>query len=194
MNSISLLWNLLKFKGGLPDELITIILYKYNGFTHPIAKLLLCKTQINIYEALQYRPFIPNLLLEYNRTGYTNSLQNKLINEQKNYSNLIGYYIRNYIIYRDIGYFIPRKFGNLFYEINDDYFSIPLKNWKLHRSKKILKKIKCICDYSYWDVNKYILLERFNYNYSHILQHLEKEKNFILNSYVCQTCINIIFY
>lgn len=191
MSNISLFWNLLKIKGGLPDELITIILYKYNGLSHPIVNLLLNKTKINVYEELQIRPFIPRLLLEYTQTGYTDSLQNKLINEQKNYSNI--HYMRHYIIYRDIGYFIPRIPGKLFYEIKNEHFSIPLKDWKLHRSKKILKKIKCKCNYSYWDVNKYLLLERFNYNYTHILQHLEKEHRFLKDLYVCKTCINIAF-
>lgn len=189
MSTISLYWNLLRFKGNLPDEIITIILYHFGGMRHPIVNLLLDKTRINAFEELQQRPFIHNLLLEYKNTGCTEKFQNNLLNEQKNYCNMNS--IRHCVIYKDIGYFLPRKPGILYYELKDK-FSIPLQNWKLHRSKKILNNIKCYCGYSYWKVNRFLLERMFNYNYTEILQYLEKKKNFT-ETYVCKACFNTAF-
>jgi len=122
---------------GLPDEIICKILYEFYGVQHPIVGLLLEKTEVE--SVFSKMPYIDDLLKKYKKFGNTINLTNDFIDEQKNHSNK---YNTEALIYRDIGYIMPRPFGKLYHELNDTKLVEPgmkMVYWELNRSRKILE-------------------------------------------------------
>ena len=128
MNTLSLCWHLFTIIGRLPEELIVKILYEYKGLRHPHVNMLLDSTKIYDYEKLQKLP-LSKLVHKYylNPTQYYKVygkniimfIHDSLKNESKdNYSYPYG------ISRIDPGYFIPRQFGRLFYEVNNDHLEV----------------------------------------------------------------------
>ena len=146
LNTLSLCWHLLTIVGQLPEELIIKILYQFSGLSHPIVNMLNEYTKIDRFEELQKLPF-------------SNSIYRFYINQEK-YSALFGLNIVNYINnkqlsyfrecksyvhYENPGYFIPRQFGRLYYNVLNDNDSVETKvhvDWKLNRSKIMLKTLR----------------------------------------------------
>ena len=122
---------------GLPDEIICKILYEFHGVQHPIVGLLLEKTEVeSIFSKM---PYIDDLLKNYKKFGNTINLTNRFINDQKDHSNK---YNTEPLIYRDIGYIMPRPFGKLYHELNETKLVEPgmkMVYWELNRSRKILE-------------------------------------------------------
>ena len=174
-NSVYTIWNFLAIIGGLPDELICKILYDFQGLEHPISVLLKKKTHLNGY--FSNMPYVPKLLTYYRQHGYTPKLHNLLINSQKEYSNKYGL---NSIIYQDLGYFIPRNFGKLYYELKRDNLLVEpgmnLKLWKLDRSKKIALNNVCTeCDYSFTNLATNLFNKQY-VSWTEVLKKIETLK------------------
>jgi hypothetical protein len=122
---------------GLPDEIICKILYEFQGVQHPIVDLLLKKTDVE--SVFSKMPYIDDLLKKYKKFGNTLKLTNYFIKKQKDHSNK---YNTDDLIYRDIGYILPRPFGRLYHELNETKLVEPgmkMDYWELNRSRKILE-------------------------------------------------------
>ena len=174
-NSLNIIWSLLAIIGRLPDELICKILYDFQGLEHPISLLLNKKTYVNSY--FSNMPYVPRLLTYYRKNGYTKHLQNLLLNSQKEYANK---YRLNSIIYQDLGYFIPRNFGKLYYELKNDNLLVEpgmdLKLWKLNRSKNIvLNKVCTDCNYSFKSLATNLFNNRY-ISWTEVLNKIEMLK------------------
>ena len=145
-NTLSLCWDLLAIVGQLPDELIVKILYQYSGLRHPIANMLLEHTKIDSFEALQKLPFSRSIYKFYlNREKYSAlfglNIINYINNKQYNYFREC----KSYFHYSNPGYFIPRQFGRLYYNVLNDHDSVETEiqvDWKLNRSKIMLKSLR----------------------------------------------------
>tara|TARA_B100000795_G_scaffold267830_1_gene253483 strand:+ start:169 stop:636 length:468 start_codon:yes stop_codon:yes gene_type:complete len=126
MNTLSLCWYFLTIIGNLPEELIVKILYEFNGLRHPYVNMLLESTKIYDYEKLQKLP-LSKLVHKYylNPTKYYKLYGKNIIqfikeSLEKERKNSYPYGISTI----DPGYFIPRQFGRLFYEVNNDNLDV----------------------------------------------------------------------
>ena len=145
-NTLSLCWDLLTIVGHLPDELIVKILYQFSGLRHPIANMLIEHTKIDRFEELQKLPFSSSIHRFYlNQEQYSALFGLNIIsyinNKQYNYFREC----KSYIHYSNPGYFIPRQFGRLYYNVLNDHESVETKvqvDWKLNRSKIMLKSLR----------------------------------------------------
>ena len=126
MNTLSLCWHFLTIIGQLPEELIVKILYEFNGLRHPHVNMLREDTKISEYEILQKLP-LSKLIYKYylNPRKYykvygKNIIQFIYDSLEKESKNAYPYGISTI----DPGYFIPRQFGRLFYEVNNDHLEV----------------------------------------------------------------------
>ena len=130
-NTLQTIFNLFRYIGNLPDEIICKIVYEFHGIQHPIVKLLLDKTNVEDY--FKQMPYTQSLIKAYQQNGFTSNTKNLLLNCQKEYANK---YNCNAIIYDDIGYFLPRPFGKLYYETKNNHKLVEggmeLKYWRLN--------------------------------------------------------------
>ena len=123
MNTLSLCWHLLTIIGHLPEELIVKILYEFHGLKHPHVNMLLESTKIYDYEKLHKLP-LRKLVHKYylNPTKYYKVYGKNIIQFIKESLKKESKYSYPYgICTIDPGYFIPRQFGRLFYEVNNDH-------------------------------------------------------------------------
>lgn len=143
MNTLSLCWHLLSIIGNLPEELIIKILYQYSGLRHPIVNILLEHTKINEYEKLQTLPFSKSIYKFYINQELYNSLFNiDIINYINNKQCSYFRECKSYIHYKNPGYFIPRQFGRLYYNVLNEKDNVETKihvDWKLNKNKIIYK-------------------------------------------------------
>ena len=147
MNTLSLCWHLLSIIGTLPEELIVKIVFHYSGIRHPIVNMLLNSTKVKEYENLQRLPFSKSIYKFYlNPEKYSSLFGINIItfinNKQCSYFRDCS----SYIHYKNPGYFIPRQFGRLDYNVLNDLDMVETKihvDWKLNRSRRILESIKC---------------------------------------------------
>ena len=148
MNPLSLCWYLLSIVGNLPEELIIKILYHYGGLRHPNVSMLLKSTENDAYEALQNLPFSKSIYQFYlNEDTYSDLFGIDIISYINNTQHL---YFRNteYTHHNDPGYFFPRQFGRLYYEVVNDQLGVNTStqiDWSrknLVRSKTILENRK----------------------------------------------------
>ena len=159
-----LIWNLLRFNGQLPDEIIVKILYEFRGLEHPLVKKLLDFTENKSYENYQRSRISKVLEKMYREDG---EVSDRMLKELNSYHGQArGYSLNMYINYTDPGYYMKRRFGKICYEMitksncqlsfyypdkfnnyNGDYNSnyIPYigRYWKLNRSLSILNKLSC---------------------------------------------------
>lgn len=126
MNTLELCWYMLTIIGRLPEELIVKILYEFNGLRHPHVNMLREATKISEYETLLKLP-LSKLVHKYylNPTKYykvygKNIIQFIYDSLEKERKNVYPYGISTI----DPGYFIPRQFGRLFYEVNNDHLEV----------------------------------------------------------------------
>ena len=185
-HTLSLCWHLLTIVGQLPEELIVKILYQYSGLRHPLVNMLLEHTNVYRFEELQKLPFSSSIYKFYlNQEKYRALFGIDIItyinNKQYNYFREC----KSYIHYDNPGYFIPRQFGRLYYNVLNDIDSVETKihvDWKLNRSKIMLKSLrenyKGICRKLLMiKTKKYLPLNDIkNYNsFTHKLMCLEKD-------------------
>jgi hypothetical protein len=197
-STLYLCWNLLSTIGNLPDELIVKIIYEFNGFKHPIVKLLFNETKIDEWERLKNLPFSRSIQKYYYKHGLNDNLVMIMNNKQTHY------YLHNctsYIHWNDPGYFIRRDKGRLYYNILNDKLNVNVNEtsymnlWKLNRSRKIIENIKCGCGkcyiYDFGQLN-YVttMLETYG-SYTNILKKIEK--NYNIKKWLCNHCYNIAF-
>ena len=144
MNTCSLYWNLLRFVGKLPDELIIKILYEFHGLKHPIVSILLNSTKVTEYEDLQKLPFSKSIYKFYlNKEKYSNLFAIDIISYINNKQCYYFRECRSYIHYKEPGYFFPRQFGRLYYSTLNDDSDVETKlniNWKLKKPQKTKNK------------------------------------------------------
>ena len=147
MNTVKLYWNLLRYIGCLPDELIIKILYEFYGLKHPIVTMLHNSTKVKEYEDLQklsISKIIYNFYLnqEKYQKQYNYSIIDFIDNQQRSYC---GFNTSYNICDNNPGYFFPRQFGRLYYNTLNDNDLVETKihvDWKLNRSKNIYLKIR----------------------------------------------------
>ena len=140
MNTLSLYWNLLRYIGNLPDELIVKILYEFHGLKHPIVSILYESTKLNEYEDLQKLPIRKIIYNFYvNQEKYKNQYNYNIIdfidNQQISYCKFNTRYDK---VDNNPGYFFPRQFGRLYYNTLNDNDVVETKihvDWKLNRRK-----------------------------------------------------------
>ena len=126
MNTLSLCWHFLTIIGQLPEELIVKILYEFNGLRHPHVNMLHDSTKISEYEILQKLPlskFVHKYYLnpkKYYKVYGKNIIQFIYDSLEKASKKEYPYGISTI----DPGYFIPRQFGRLFYEVNNDHLEV----------------------------------------------------------------------
>ena len=143
MNTVSLCWNVLRYIGGLPDELIVKILYEFHGLKHPIVSILLNSTKVKVYEDLQKLPFSKSIYKFYlNKEIYRNLFGLDIINYMNNKQSFYFRECTSYFHYTEPGYFFPRQFGRLYYSTKTDECAVETKlniDWKLKTKQKIIK-------------------------------------------------------
>ena len=146
MNTLSLSWHLLTIVGQLPEELIVKILYQFGGLRHPVVNMLLEHTKVDRFEELQKLPFSRGIYKFYlNQEKYTALFRLDIVNYINNKQCDYFRECMSYIHYENPGFFIPRQFGRLYYNVLDDLESVETKvhvEWKLNRSKIILKSLR----------------------------------------------------
>ena len=142
MTTLSLCWDLLSNVGNIPDELIVKILYQYSGLRHPIVNILLGATKVDEYEDLQKLPFSKSIYKFYlNQEKYRSLFGIDIINYINNKQCHYFRDCKSYFHYKNPGYFIPRQFGRLYYNVLNEQDAIETTihvDWKLNRSKRIL--------------------------------------------------------
>jgi hypothetical protein len=186
MNTLSLCWHLLIIVGQLPEELIVKILYHYSGLKHPIANILLEHTKVDRFEELQKLPFSSSIYKFYlNQEKYKSLFSIDIVNYINNKQCSYFRECPSYIHYDNPGYFIPRQFGRLYYNVLNDFDSVETKihvDWKLYRSKRILKSMRQNYKGKYKKLfmiktHKYLPIHDVkNYNnFTHKLMCFEKE-------------------
>ena len=128
------MYNLLIFilykKYKLPYEIVMIIIYNFLSLQHPISKLLIDKTKNYLYECQMF--------------------SNKNIKIQKYYKNNgIDNYLLNLTHNQDPGFYIPRKFGKLYYQIikekNKIQNGMSLSQWNLKSQYCCINCDDCGC-------------------------------------------------
>lgn len=195
-STMYLCWNLLTYKGKLPDELILKIAYEFEGIQHPLVKLLFNDTKIDEYERLRRLPFSKTIQRHYYKYGCDDELMTLLINKQKHY---FMNNCRSYTMYENPSYFIPRQKGRLYYSVLND--NLPIErftyvNFKLNRSKKMIKSIKCMkCGKLYINdlehTNDYDNYYEKYGSYTKMLMTIEQNKD--VNEYLCRYCYDVAF-
>ena len=190
MNTLSLSWHLLTIVGHLPEELIVKILYQYGGLRHPIVNMLLEHTKVDRFEELQKLPFSQGIYKFYlNQEKYSALFGLNIINYINNKQYDYFRECTSYINYDNPGYFIPRQFGRLYYNVLNDHESVETKvhvDWKLNRSKIILKSKRNNYNGKYKrlfmiNTDKYLPIHDVkNYNsFTHKLMCFEKDMKFL---------------
>lgn len=145
-HTLSLCWHLLTIVGQLPEELIVKILYQYSGLRHPLVNMLHEHTKIDRFEELQKLPFSKGIYKFYlNKEKYNALFGIDIIIYINNKQHSYFRECKSYIHYSNPGYFIPRQFGRLYYNVLNDIDSVETKihvDWKLNRSKIMLKSLR----------------------------------------------------
>ena len=210
MTTLSLCWHLLSIVGNLPEELIVKILYQYSGLRHPIVNILLDTTKVNEYEALQKLPFSKSIYKFYlNQEKYSTLFEIDIINYINNKQ---CHYFRectSYFHYNNPGYFIPRQFGRLYYNVLNDQDNVETKihvDWKLNRSKRIIESIRCNsthlsnsvrCSRRFLDYNRisgYFWKQKYTHKLMKFEKFIEKQEKKKLpngshhNYWICNGC------
>ena len=191
---LSLLWTYLYEIGNLPDEIITKILYEFEGLKHPLVSILRYETKIHNYEIMKKYPISKTIQSYYNKYG----LDQKLLDLTKSMQNNYFKGHNSYILYEDPGCFIPRKFGKLFYTILGDNDIIEKNNyvsWNLTRSKRKFENIKCHCGKKMIDYNHSLrtdLLEKYE-NYATIMKYIDENNILSHDKWLCNSCYNVAF-
>ena len=159
-----LIWNLLRFNGRLPDEIIVKILYEFRGLEHPLVKILLDFTKNKAYENYQRSRISKVLEKMYREDG---EVSDRILRELNSYhGEARGYSLNMYVNYTDPGYYMKRRFGHLCYELvpgkndgyNLNYVQSISRYWKLYRSNKIICHLrckKCNIQINYWLNSKF---------------------------------------
>ena len=140
MNPLSLTWHLLSIIGNLPEELIIKILYQYGGMRHPIVNILLESTKNKEYEDLQKLPFSKSIYKFYlNKEKYSNLFGVDIINYINNKQHTYFRECISYTHYEDPGYFFPRQFGRLYYNVLNENINVDMNrqiDWSEHINLK----------------------------------------------------------
>ena len=195
MNPLSLCWYLLSIVGNLPEELIIKILYNYGGLRHPNVSILLKSTENEAYEALQNLPISNSIYKFYlNKDKYSALFDIDIIsylnNKQTSYFRELEL---EYTHHNDPGYFFPRQFGRLYYEVVNDELGVNTStqiDWSrknLVRSKKMLESKKESYKQQEKRINRgvrRVYLPDFDYNnvdkniesFTHKLMYIEKDE------------------
>ena len=191
-----IIWTILS--KHLPNELIFKIIYDFEGIQHPLVSILRKATQNKTWDRLTNLPFSKKIQKYYYKYGLDDNLQIIINNKQK------YYYMHNcssYISYNNPGYFIPRQKGRLYYSVLDD--NTPIENirfteFKLERSKNIIKNILCVgCNKLYIRENPAVFnnyIEKYG-SYTKLLDNFNDYccKNLKINKWLCNYCYNVGF-
>lgn len=139
MYPLRLTWTILSIKANLPSELIIKILFNFGGIRHPIANLLLEETKIETYESLQKLSISKSIYKFYlNQEKYKQLFNIDFISFINNKQCSYFRECKSYIHYDNPGYFIPRQFGRLYYNVLNEGDSVETKiyvKWKLNKLK-----------------------------------------------------------
>ena len=192
----------------LPDEIIQLIIFKYRCVKHPIVNLLLNYTKNLYFENNQKAYLGLEINSAYNnlksKDGDINQLLKEYFNNNmvrgphKYWKDTCNWHLRNC---QDFGYYLKRPWGRLYYYRKYDHNKVQegmiLGNWNLSRSKKMIDKIACNCEYLlkyYYNVNEEEVKRNScigsHINYDSITKDLMFLENKLIKKgeYICSYC------